>query len=179
VGVAGAGLLIGHWLAYALVAPQARARDELLAATGHGYLPYATQVAMLAGTLGLAGLFLAGLTRSGARRSLAGDAGLLVAVQSTAYITMEVGERLVSGASLADLSHGPLLAIGLAVQVVVASAGAVLVRLTEGAADAAEAVVGSGARLSPPNLVAVPAHTVLPRRGAVRAAASRAPPFRA
>jgi hypothetical protein len=134
---------------------------------------------VLAGTLGLAGLFLARLTRSGARRSLAGDVGLMFAVQSTAYVAMEVGERLVSGASLHDLSHGPLLAIGLAVQVVVASAGAVLVRITEGAADAVEALVGSGAPLSSPTVVAVPAARTVPSRGAVRAAASRAPPFRA
>ncbi|MGZ8582604.1 MAG: hypothetical protein ACXWXN_04185 [Actinomycetota bacterium] len=177
VGVAGAGLVLGHWLAYALGTPHAHARDELLHATGHGYLPYATQVALLAGALGLAALFLARLSHREARGSFPTDAIGLAAVQSITFIALEVGERLASGASLHDLVHGNLLAIGIAVQVSVAIAGAGVLRLTDRAAEAAEALADITASpvLYPVAAVAI-APAVAPRRPVVRAAASRAPP---
>ncbi len=177
VGVAGAGLVLGHWVAYALGTPHAHARDELLHATGHGYLPYATQVALLAGAIGLVALFLARLSHREGRGSFGADAAVLAAVQSITFVAMEVGERLASGASLHDLTHGNLLTIGLAVQVSVAIAGAGVLRLTDRAAEATEA----HADLAPPPVprsvatVAV-APSVAPQRLAVRATASRGPP---
>jgi hypothetical protein len=177
LGVAGAGLLLGHWLAYALATPAA-ARDRVLDATGHGYLPYATQVAMLAGALGLACVFLSRLTRRGGGGSFARDAAVFLAVQAGAFVAMEVGERLLSGASLDDLTHGPLLAIGLGVQAVAAIAGAGLVRICERVAEAVEAVAGSDRTLLPPAVAAVPSAIFAPpRRRATGAAVSRAPPF--
>jgi hypothetical protein len=177
LGVAATGLVLGHWLAYALGTPPAHARDELLRATGHGYLPYATQVALLAGALGLAGLFLTRLTNGEARGSFVGDVSRLAAVQSAAFVTMEIGERLLSGASLHDLTHGPLLAIGLGVQLVLAIVGALILRLTERAAEGAESL---GRSLAPPApaLVAASACTslVAPPRPAMRTAPSRDPP---
>jgi len=177
LGVAGAGLLLGHWLAYALATPAAT-RDRLLDATGHGYLPFATQVAMLAGALGLAGIFLSRLTRREARGSFTRDAAVFLTVQSGAYVAMEVGERLLSGASLHDLSHGPLLAIGLGVQAVVAIAGAGLVRISARVADAVEALDRSDGPLAPPVVAAATTATFAPpRRRPTGSAVCRAPPF--
>lgn len=177
LSVAGAGLLLGHSLAYALATPAAT-RDRVLDATGHGYLPYAMQVAMLAGALGLAGIFLSRLTRRGGGGSFTRDACVFLAVQSSAYVAIEVGERLLSGAPLDDLAHGPLLAIGLGVQVVVAIAGAGLVRISERVAEAVEAIDGSDAPFVPPAVAVVPSATFAPpRRRSTGSAVCRAPPF--
>jgi len=179
LGVAGAGLVLGHWLAYALGTPQAHVRDELLRSTGHGYLPYATQVALLAGAMGLVGLFLTRLTRREARGSFAGDVAKLAAVQSAAFVAMEIGERLLSGSSLHDLTHGRLLVIGLGVQLLLAVAGALTLRLTEHALEVAESLRRAPVVPLASSLVAgtALAQAVAPRRPAMRAAASRAPPF--
>ena len=177
LGVAGAGIVVGHWLAYAIGTPHALARDELLRSTGHGYLPYATQVALLAGAVGLVGLFLTRLSRRGTRGSFAGDVARLTAVQSGAFVAMEVGERLLSGASLHDLTHGPLLAIGLGVQLVLAVAGALTLRLTERAAEVAELLGRPGFPFAPSLVAATTlAPAVMPMRPALLAARSRAPP---
>lgn len=177
VGVAGAGLVLGHWLAYAIHSPHEHAREQLLRATGHGYLPYATKLAVLAGILGVASLFLARLTHRAGRRSFVGDAVTLAAVQTSAFAAMEVGERLLSGASLHDLTHGPLLAIGLAVQLALALAGALVLRLTDRAAQAAEQLRGAVPPRERALLVAVPiGPSLAARRRAFRAGGSRAPP---
>lgn len=177
VGVAGAGLVLGHWVAYALGTPHAHAREELLHATGHGYLPYATQVALLAGAIGLVALFLARFSHREGRGSFGADAAVLAAVQSITFVAMEVGERLASGASLHDLAHGHVLTIGLAVQILVAIAGAFALRLTDRAAEVAE-VLREAIPLRNPRLVATLAIVpfVAPQRPAMRAVASRAPP---
>jgi hypothetical protein len=179
LGVAGAGLILGHWLAYAIDTPHAHAREELLRATGHGYLPYATQVGLLAATIGLVGLFVARLGRRGARASFVGNVARLAAAQSAAFITMEIGERLLSDAPLHDLAHGPLLAIGLGVQIMLAVAGAAVLRLTTRAAEVATSLGRSPAPASPQLIAAVafPSSLVAPRRPAMSAPASRAPPF--
>jgi hypothetical protein len=178
LGVAAFGLVVGHWLAYAIEAPGAAERSQLLRHTGHGYLPYLTQVAVLALTAGLAALFVARLSRRGARTGFARDAARLAFVQVVAFVAMEVGERLLSGASLHDLAHGPLLAIGIGVQLLVALAGASILRLTERAADGAAAA--REAALPPwsaPSVATVPAFLPqTPRRRGLRAATSRAPP---
>ena len=178
LGVAGAGLVLGHWLAYAIGMPQAHARDELLRSTGHDYLPYATQVALLAGAIGLVGLFLRRLTRREARGPFAGDVAKLAAVQAGAFLTMEIGERLLSGASLHDLTYGPLLALGLGVQLVLAVAGALMLRLTEHAVEVAESLRHAPVVRLAPSIVTAPAfaQSSAPRRLAMRATASRAPP---
>ena len=177
LGVAGAGLLLGHWLAYAIATPAAT-HDRVLDATGHGYLPYVTQVAMLAGALGLAGIFWSRLTHRGGGGSFARDAGLLLIAQSDAYVTIEVGERLLSGAPLVDLTHGPLLAVGLAVQAVVAIAGAGLVRLSERAAEVVATLEGAD-RPVPPAVVGSPLELDVrpPATASLSSAVSRAPPF--
>lgn len=171
--------MAGHWLAYAIGAPHATARDEMLAATGHGYLPYASQVAMLAGATAIVGLFAARLARRHAsRRSFVGDVAILAPVQSVAFVFMETGERLLSGASLHDLTHTPLLAVGLTVQIGLAIASALTLRLTERAAASIEPLARP-AVLPPRWLVAALTLPQLatPGRPTRRATQSRAPPL--
>jgi hypothetical protein len=177
MGVAGAGLMLGHRLAYLLDAPQALARDEILRATGHAYLPYVTQVALLAGVIGLAALFLARLSRRERAEPFGREWARLAVVQSTAFVVMEVGERLASGATLADLAHGRLLPIGLGAQIALALIGAVVLRSTQRAADAVAQVVRASAPAASaltraPALAAV----ATPPRSAMLPAGSRAPP---
>src|SRR5262245_20669031 len=57
--LAAVGWLAGHSLAYTLVVPQDAHREELLAETGHAYLPGMPHVASCALTILLAGLVLA------------------------------------------------------------------------------------------------------------------------
>jgi hypothetical protein len=178
LGIAGAGLVLGHWLAYTLETPHAHDRSALLAATGHGYLPYLSQIAVLAAAIGLAALFLARVRRREGPGAFVRDVALLSIAQSGAFVAMEVGERLLSGAALHDLTHGPLLAIGLGVQAVVAIAGAGLVRISERVAEAVEALEGSDAPFVPPVVAVVPSATFAPpRRRSTASAVSRAPPF--
>jgi hypothetical protein len=177
VGVAGAGLALGHWLAYSLGTPRAEL-DELLHATGHGYLAWATQVALLAGVLGLAVLFLARLSRREARGSFARDAAMLTVAQSLAFVAMEVGERLASGATLHDLAHGPLLAIGLGVQLGVALVGAGLLRLTDHAAEAAGSLGSIEAPRAPAVIGTLAIATAAPAQPpGTRPVSGRAPPL--
>ena len=89
---------------------------------------------------------------------------------------MEIGERLLSGASMHDLAHGSLLAIGLGVQLAVATVGAYILRLTERVAELAEERLRSSLRSVPALRAGVSVSSVTPRRPAMRAAASRAPP---
>ena len=181
LGIAASGLTLGHWAAYAIATPGSHARQELLHATGHAYLPYATQVALLAGALGLAVSFLARLTNRGPRGSVVRDAAALAMAQSAAFLAIEIGERLLAGASLHDLTHGPLLTIGLSVQLLVAAGGAAVLRLTDRAAEAAHGVRSPvGSLLPPPITVDVPIAASSPSlRPLLRRPGSRGPPLHA
>jgi hypothetical protein len=177
VGLAGAGLVLAHRLAYAIAAPNEHARETWLRATGHGYLAYATQVALLAGALGLLAFFLSRLMRGEPRRSLAGDVARLAAVQAAAFLVMEVGERWIAGASFHDLTHGPLLVTGLGLQVATAMAGSLVLRATDRAAEAAEALERSSLRPLPALVDPGPvAPGVAATRWTATPVGSRAPP---
>lgn len=117
--VAPAGLGAGHLLAYALSGADAEAH---LAATGHGYLPTALRVAVAMGLLGAVAAVLGGTRRAtgrGGSLALLPTAVRLIGIQTGAFVLLEVAERLVAGAPLADL--WPLLGVGLLVQVLVAA----------------------------------------------------------
>jgi hypothetical protein len=177
LAIAAAGLTLGHWAAYAIATPGAHAREQLLHATGHGYLAFATQVAVLAAGLGLVALFLGRYSLREGRGSFGSDTVVLAAVQSVTFFAMEVGERLASGASLHDLTHGGLLTIGLAVQISVAIAGAGALRLTDHAAEVAGALREVTPLREARSLAIIATVSfVAPRRPAMRSVASRAPP---
>ena len=113
LGVAAAGLLLGHWLTYLLDVPS-HARDQVLQATGHGYLTTAGRMAAVTAAVSLAIVFLGRLTRREPGAPFIAIAGRLAAVQISAFVAMEVLERLGAGAPMHDLTT--ILPVGVAAQ---------------------------------------------------------------
>jgi hypothetical protein len=142
-GVAGGGVLLGHWITYLMVAPDAAERATLLARTGHAYLGAAYQAGLAVTLIAVAALFLGQVIRPEAGRLATGRLTLrLAGFQAAAFVAMEAGERLSSGAPLGGLFHGPLLPIAMAVQFTVAFLGAIAIRWILGAAEIAAAAGG-------------------------------------
>ena len=140
--LAGAGVVLGHALTYAGLAPRALAREAWLAATGHAYLPVVARplfmVAMLAfGAIALRGLGPGGVSTTG------GLTRRLVILQLCGFTTIEVLERLASGSSFHDLLR--VLPVGLSIQAAIAFAVAALVRTLLRAVRVAAAGGGSDA----------------------------------
>jgi hypothetical protein len=136
IGVlSGAGVLATHWLTYRMAVP-AHHRADVLHTTGHAHWPLLS-AAVLA-------LFAAASLRRWAQGPQGGrkprpkpieTARHLALVQAVVWVAVEVGERAVAG-RLTTLDDHPVLLVGLAVQLVVALLGAVLVRLAHHAMTA-------------------------------------------
>jgi hypothetical protein len=183
LGVAMAGVVVGHSLAYFTALPNASARAELLARTGHSYWHGAVLLA-----LAVSAVAFARHVRDHVRFSLtegaAGQSYLLVAVwlavvQVSAYAVIEVTERLASGYPIQQMFHSALPLIGVAIQVLVACASTLLLRLL---ARAAEVLAGALARTraaSPPPLLWAPGSDphLLTQRLLWAACRGRAPPI--
>jgi hypothetical protein len=178
LGVASGGVLVGHWLAYLIVDPVASTRAAVLGSTGHAYLGAANRLGLTV-TLGvLAAVFLG--------RLLHGDdvdlpvrtvGARLTGFQVTAFLAMEVAERLTAHVPVAQLSHGPLVPVGIGAQIATAAIAALVIRLLCRAADRAAAALGEGvppARILSAALAIVP--TAVPPRIALPAATGRGPP---
>lgn len=163
-GLAAGGVLVGHSLTYAVRAPDLVTRDRLLAATGHAYLPAANVMAWFFVLLTLGLLFLGQLTRPWSTPDWKSLTARIAVLQIGAFLSMEVLERMISGAPLAGLIHGGLLPVGVGAQLVVAGGVAVLIRLLLRASDRIAAALGRAPR--------VPA----PRASVLRARPSTSPP---
>jgi hypothetical protein len=180
VGLAVGGVLLGHAISYAVVAPHAHDRAEVLASTGHAYLGFANDVGLVLGLAGLAMVFLERLTRAPGGRPVgfAEVATRLLAFQMAAFGGMEVLERLSAGVSPLDLLHGGVLPVGLAVQALVALATALTIRWLLRAAERFAAVLATAAPLPTPTTGGVvlvpPAPT--PARGGGLPFSIRGPP---
>jgi hypothetical protein len=150
LGVAMAGVVVGHSLAYFVALPNASARAELLARTGHSYWHGAVLLALAVSAVAFARHIRdhvrLSLTRGGADKSYVLVALWLSVVQVSAYAVIELTERLASGSPIQQLFHSPLPLIGIAIQVLVACAGTLLLRLL---ARAAEALAGTLRRSFP------------------------------
>ena len=129
LGVAGLGLVLGHWLTYRLDVPDAHVRAAVLVQSGHGYLPLATRLATVAGIVAFAVVFLGRLVHREQDWSTRSTFARLVGFQVGAFIAMEVLERATSGASVLHLLDGTILPVGILVQVAIAAVGVVLLRL--------------------------------------------------
>jgi hypothetical protein len=129
-GAAGAGLILAHTLAYVIAVPSSTARQQVLAHTGHSYwfvLPKAAIVLALASMVaGVARAMRGAYAANGGAVPLAALAGGMALLQVAAFLGMEVAERLFAGAEVADLLSGHLLLVGLAVQILSALSGALL-----------------------------------------------------
>lgn len=127
-GLACAGVVAAHWIAYLIAPPHAHTHGDAMAATGHDWWPYVIALA--------AGAFVAGLSgfvsdRIGDAPGASGGAlwrhaaARLVPVQVLAFVGLEFAER----ALFADGGHGglltePILWVGIVLQVLCALAGA-------------------------------------------------------
>ena len=156
--VAAAGVLIGHWLTYALLLAQPARREAVLSATGHGYLRLASVTVLVLILLALGSAVMcamdarsdpAGALRAGRVRRLFPRLWLL---QGLTFAGVEVAERLVAGAPLGVLL-GRVLLVGLLVQALAAVVGAVLLHVLHRAAAGLARLVGSPATASAPRII--------------------------
>jgi hypothetical protein len=182
-GVAVAGAVVGHMVAYGLAVPSPTVRVALLGATGHAYWNAAIAAATVLGlaslvtTLGRrfrAGL-LSGPPQPGER--LGRLAGQLAGFQVAIYLVQETLERLEAGIPAHALVDGRLLAIGVVVQSAIALVLAVLLAAAGRVAEAA------GRALRPPPRRAEPSRPPVvevvvawPSRLLANGLGSRAPP---
>ena len=188
LGVAMAGVVVGHSLAYFLALPDASARAELLARTGHSYWTGAVLLALAVSAVAFA-RHIRDHVRDHIRLPLAagaiGQSYLLVAawlvvMQVSAYAAIEVTERLASGYPIQQMFHSALPLIGVGVQVLVACASTLLLRLLARAAETLAGTLARSVAPSPSPRLWAPGgdpHT-LAQRLLWAACRGRAPPFR-
>ena len=165
-----AGLLFAHEFAYRLVAHNDDHRHALLDATGHGWTSLAPTLLALALLISFVHSW-----RITAGKGKAPSFLQILAVQSSAYAIVEIGERLLSG-------HNPwpglsLLAAGVAVQLPAAFTVWALLRFIIIPAAAKLRSLLKGPELSETieSVLWIPLSQVVPTRF-VHASAGRAPP---
>jgi hypothetical protein len=147
LGVAVAGVLAGHWLTYVAVTPIAGSRATVLHETGHAYLGMANDLALVVALVAIATMFIGQLT-SPASMAAAGHPGVTARVirfQVSAFVLLEVLERLTSSAPLSELIHTGILPVGIVAQAGVAFLVARAIRWLLRAADRVAAALGRGA----------------------------------
>ena len=182
-GLAVAGAVVGHMVAYVLAVPQPTVRVALLGATGHAYWTAAIAAATVLG--------LASLATTLGRRFRAGLvsappppdehpgrlAGQLAGFQVAIYLVQEAVERLEAGIPAHALLDGRLLVIGVAVQSAIALVLAVLLAAAGRVAEAAGRALRPRPRREEPagRPVAGPA-VAWPSRLLAAGRGSRAPP---
>jgi hypothetical protein len=179
LSVAVGGVLAGHWLTYRLVAPSGHARASLLEGSGHGYLGYANDLALVLALTAMAGIFLGRLThRGGAELGRRPLSIRLVSFQVAVFAAMEILERLTAGSSLTELLHHGVLPLGVGIQALVALGVALLIRALLRAADAAAALLGRRGQDRCGAVAPVPgaADHIVVRRVASSAVGLRGPP---
>jgi hypothetical protein len=133
-----AGVLGGHWAAYALSFDQGR-RHEALASSGHAYLPLAAKFSVVLVLAAAGAVLLRHLdsARTGGPTRDADPFGLaarLCTLQLALFAAMEVTERLAASAPLEGLLHDHLLLLGVVTQLVCAAIGALALLLLHRAA---------------------------------------------
>jgi hypothetical protein len=122
-GLAAAGVVVAHQLAYVVAAPDPHARAELLRAAGHDHWSGVMAVAMGLLSISLLSFARRSLTE-GAQRPWAGALVRLAPLQAGGFVVLEVAERLLVGAGVAGLWAEPAIVIGVALQILCAVATA-------------------------------------------------------
>ena len=131
-GLAAFGIVASHCLAYLLILPDAEDRALFMDATGHHFWGLVFALALAAAMAGMSG-FLARVrepsaTQGGRVNLFAFTAPRLMALQVGGFALLEATERIIMG----NGSHAifePVVLIGLALQVVVALAAALILSL--------------------------------------------------
>lgn len=126
-----AGVLIAHWMAYLLAFPSSAVRAEVLAHAGHGYWSLAVKGVVVLAAAGMAAVLVRAFWErdaADAHISLlerwSGLAARLACLQVSGFLLLEVSERAVAGMGGRSLLGGSVVAVGLALQVLVAGIGA-------------------------------------------------------
>jgi hypothetical protein len=178
-----AGVVVGHWIAYLIAFPQAAGRSTELSRSGHGYWFAAIVVAVAGAALAASGTIVVHARRAlgrpgdGPIDSVRTTAIRLCTMQTSLFLAQEVLERLRAGAPIGDLGHGSFLLIGLAVQIAVGAAIALVLTLVGRTAAMIARAVRARRRSPAPQpriaeLLAAPAHRIAPTP-----LGPRAPPF--
>jgi hypothetical protein len=182
-GVAVAGAVLGHMVAYVLAVPSPTVRVALLGATGHAYWTAAIAAASVLGLASLAATlgrrFRAGLLASHPQPADRPGrvAGQLAGFQLAIYLVQETLERLEAGIPAHALLDGRLLVIGVVVQTAIALVLAVLLVAAGRVAEAAgRALRPRPRRVEPTGLPVVDLVVAWPSRLLAAGLGSRAPP---
>ena len=131
LAVAVAGLFAGHLIVYRILAPGTLQRSVLTGGASHAYLPFALAAGLMLALAAGAGTFRLGFRRATVRGTdrrrpgLASTLFLPAVAQAAAFIALEVLERMLAGAPMGTLL-GPLLPVGVALQLLVGAAGGLL-----------------------------------------------------
>ena len=131
LAVAVAGLFAGHVIVYRILAPGPLQRSVLTGGASHAYLPFALATGLMLAMAAGAGTFHLGYRRAtvrGTDQRRPGFAGTLIlpaVAQAAAFIAIEILERVLAGAPMGNLL-GPLLPVGVALQLVVGATGGLL-----------------------------------------------------
>lgn len=129
-GFAAAGLVLGHGLTYVLSFRDPLHREVHLADAGHRYWAAAIWIAAALAVWSLGRIVLRSL-RSTTWTVPGTTGGIIVrlaALQISLFVGLEILERTASATPMDDLVHRSLLWVGLGAQLVLAIAGALLVR---------------------------------------------------
>lgn len=131
-GLAGFGIVAAHCLAYVLMAPDGDARALLMDATGHRFWGLLFAVALGTGVAGLSGVLVRlpqpSTTQERKVNLFVFAAPRLMALQVGGFVLLEATERIFMGAGAHAILE-PVVAVGLALQVVVALVSALILCL--------------------------------------------------
>jgi hypothetical protein len=182
-GVAVAGAVVGHMVAYGLAVPSPTVRVALLGATGHAYWTAAIAAAVVLGLASLAATLWrrvrAGLLASRPQpgQRLGRVAAQLAGFQVAIYLVQETLERLEVGIPAHALLDGRLLGTGVIVQMAIAVVLAVLLAVVGRVAEAVgRALRSRPRRAEPTDLPVVDLVMGWPSRLLAAGLGSRAPP---
>jgi hypothetical protein len=177
LGLAAAGGLAAHGVAYRLAEPEHHEREELLEATGHGYLDPVLAISLC---LALVVVGFAGRLLAGARRGATPSLWLFALAPPLGFALQEHAERMLHHDEV--VLHAllePTVLVGLALQLPFALVALLAARALLAAADALKSGLGSPPRFafSPDAGLTVPAVVWSPSSPVlVGARGQRAPP---
>ena len=159
------GVFAAHTVSYWLTHRPADARAQHLAATGHSHWDLAVRLAVAGLVIALITSLYRGSRRGHARATPVHGFGAHIVLTVAAFASMEVVERVLSGAGGGSVFSEPAFWVGIAAAVAMATVNALLLR----AAEAAGAALGLR-RGTPPkrtssawavSATALPAHDLL------------------
>lgn len=183
-----AGVVLAHGLDYLLTFRSAAARAQELAQTGHAWWPSAVGAALGAAILAVSMTTARGAAGAVSRKAVDTAAApfrrelaWMTLWQAALFTGVEVVERVAAHGSPAELLHGPLFPVGLALQVLVALlfvAGLRLVVRMGARVGAALASRAAGDRRRPGTAFLFPAAARCAAAGATCRREARGPPLR-